>query len=56
MEVVGNVKIGNNVVIGANTVVTKDIPDNAIIVGNPSRIISLDSKKNYSIFYKRIIC
>lgn len=52
MEVVGNVKIGNNVVIGANTVVTKDIPDNAIIVGNPSRIISLDSKKITQYFIR----
>lgn len=51
-KVVGNVKIGNNVVIGANTVVTKDIPDNAIIVGNPSRIISLDSKKITQYFIR----
>ena len=35
----GNVKIGNNVCIGANSVVSKDIPDNAIVVGNPGRII-----------------
>lgn len=32
-------KIGNNVVIGANSVVTKDVPDNCIVAGNPARIV-----------------
>lgn len=31
------VKIGNNVIIGAGAVVTKDIPDNTIIKGNPAK-------------------
>lgn len=31
------VKIGNNVVIGAGAVVTKDIPDNTIVKGNPAK-------------------
>ena len=30
--VIGGIKVGNNVTIGANTVVVKDIPDNAIVV------------------------
>lgn len=34
-----NVSIGNGVVIGAGSVVTKDIPDYAIAVGNPCRVI-----------------
>ena len=33
------VKIGNNVTIGAGGVVTKDIPDNVVAVGNPCRVI-----------------
>lgn len=37
--IIGDVRIGNNVTIGAGAVVVKDIPDNAIVVGNPARII-----------------
>ena len=33
------VTIGNNVVIGAGSVVTKDIPDNVAVAGNPARIL-----------------
>lgn len=36
---VGNIIIGNNVIVGAGAVITKSIPDNSIVVGNPSRII-----------------
>ena len=34
------IKIGNNVIIGAGTIVTKDIPDNSVVVGNPGRVVS----------------
>ncbi len=37
--VVGNVKIGKHCVIGANSVVTKDVPDFCVAVGSPARII-----------------
>lgn len=33
------VKIGNHVVVGAGSVVTKNIPDHSIAVGNPARVI-----------------
>ena len=33
------VHIGNNVVIGAGSVVTKDIPDWSVAAGNPCRVI-----------------
>lgn len=38
-----NVKIGNNVIIGAGCVVSKNIPDDAIVVGNPAQIIGKTS-------------
>jgi len=37
--IIGGIHIGNNVKIGSGTVVTKDLPDNCIAVGNPARII-----------------
>lgn len=33
------VKIGDQVIIGSGSVVTKDIPSNSIAVGNPARVI-----------------
>ncbi|KAB4291558.1 sugar O-acetyltransferase, partial [Bacteroides thetaiotaomicron] len=33
------VTIGNRCVIGAGSVVTKDIPDDSVAVGNPARLI-----------------
>lgn len=37
--VVGAITIGNNVVIGANSYVDKDIPDNSFVAGTPAKII-----------------
>lgn len=37
--ILGPIKIGNNVTIGAGSVVIKDVPDNCVIAGNPARII-----------------
>jgi putative colanic acid biosynthesis acetyltransferase WcaB len=37
--IIGPIKIGNNVQIGAGSVVVKDIPDNCIVVGNPARVV-----------------
>lgn len=33
------VTLGDNVVVGAGAVVTKDVADNLIVAGNPARII-----------------
>lgn len=37
--VMPGVNIGNNVVIGAGAIVTRDIPDNSVAVGVPARVI-----------------
>jgi len=46
-KIFGAVRIGNNVAIGANCVVTKDIPDNAVVVGVPGRVISQKGSEGY---------
>ena len=33
------IHIGENVIIGMGAVVTKDVPDNAVVYGNPARIM-----------------
>lgn len=37
--VLSGVTIGENCIVGANTVVTKSIPKNSVVAGNPARII-----------------
>ena len=38
-KVLGPIRIGNNVTIGANAVVVKDVPDNCVVAGIPAKII-----------------
>lgn len=38
-KIIGNIQVGNNVLIAPNAVVTKDVPDNAIVGGVPAKII-----------------
>jgi putative colanic acid biosynthesis acetyltransferase WcaB len=37
--IIGDVTIGDNVIIGAGSVVVKNIPANSIAVGNPARVL-----------------
>lgn len=39
-KVIGNVCVGSNVIIGANAVVTKDVPDNCTVAGIPARVLN----------------
>jgi len=39
VTILPGVTIGKNSVVGAGAVVTKDVPDNAIVVGNPAKVL-----------------
>ncbi len=41
--IIGGITIGNHVVIGAGSVVVKDVPDYAVVVGNPARILRINT-------------
>ena len=46
------VTIGDNSVIGAGSVVTKDIPENVIAVGNPCRVLREIGEQDYKYYFK----
>jgi serine O-acetyltransferase len=46
-KIIGKVKVGNNAAIGANCVVTRDVPENGVAVGVPGKVISMDGSKGY---------
>ena len=41
--IVGKIKVGNDVLIGANSYVNFDVPDHSIVIGNPGKIISKEN-------------
>jgi UDP-2-acetamido-3-amino-2,3-dideoxy-glucuronate N-acetyltransferase len=41
------VTIGENALIGAGSVVTKDVPDNTIAVGNPAKVLRKRTEEDY---------
>lgn len=46
--ILGNVTIGENALVGAGSVVTRDVPANTVVVGNPARILrKLESEQKY---------
>jgi acetyltransferase-like isoleucine patch superfamily enzyme len=36
--ILANITIGKNALVGAGSVVTKDVPENAVVAGNPARV------------------
>ncbi len=55
VTVLPGINIGNNVIIGAGSVVTKDVPDNIVVAGNPARILTTTEEykeKNEKLFKK----
>ncbi|UOY91610.1 serine acetyltransferase [Ectobacillus sp. JY-23] len=45
-------RIGDNVVVDANSVVTKEVPSNCVIAGVPTKVISTDMEKYQSYIKK----
>ena len=52
VKIVGGVSVGNDTIIGAGSVVTKDIPDSVIAVGNPFRVIKKITKADKTDYLK----
>lgn len=47
-KILGNIKIGDGAVVGANAVVVKDVPANTVVAGVPAKIISEDSNRCFN--------
>ena len=45
-NLIQGITIGENAIIGAGSVVLKDVPANAVVVGNPGRIIKINEVEN----------
>ena len=41
VNILPGVTIGENAIIGTGSIVTKDIPDNAVAVGNPAKVVKM---------------
>jgi len=50
--VVGNVTIGNDVLIAPNSFVNFDVPNGALVIGNPAKIIEKEKASSKYIIYK----
>lgn len=49
---VPGITVGDNVVIGAGSVVTKDIPSNSVAVGNPCRVLREVNERDFEYYFK----
>lgn len=45
-RILGDVKIGNNAIVGANAVVLEDVPENAVVVGIPAKVIKFRASED----------
>ena len=50
--ILAGVRIGNNTIIGAGSVVTRDIPENVVAVGSPCRVLREISERD-RLYYNR---
>ncbi|WP_125765020.1 sugar O-acetyltransferase [Levilactobacillus mulengensis] len=50
--VLPGITIGDNVVVGAGSIVTKDLPDNVVAVGNPCHVLRPVSAHDHEFYFK----
>lgn len=50
--IVPGITIGDNVVVGAGSIVTKDLPDNVVAVGNPCRVLRQVNEHDKIYYFK----
>ena len=50
--VLPGVTIGDNVVVGAGSIVTKDLPDNVVAVGNPCKVLREVNEHDKEYYFK----
>ena len=48
-RILGDIKIGDNVIIGANSVVISNVPDNCVVAGSPAKVVKNIDKSIYEI-------
>jgi serine O-acetyltransferase len=53
-RIFGAIRIGDDVAIGANAVVTKDIPDRAVVMGIPAQIVNFNGSAEYVSYRDRV--
>jgi serine O-acetyltransferase len=46
-KILGNIRVGSDAAIGANAVVTKDVPDGAAVGGIPAKVLSMEGSSGY---------
>lgn len=50
-KIIGKVRVGDYAVIGVNAVVTKDVPDNAVVAGVPAKVLSYKGKETGGLYF-----
>lgn len=50
-RIFGGIRVGNNVAIGVNSVVTRDVEDNSVVAGVPAKVISNKGSEGYIYSY-----
>lgn len=49
-KIVGGINIGDNAIVGANSVVTKNVPPNSIVAGMPAKTIRMKTSLDIDLY------